>query len=67
MNKLVDQYNNTYHCSIGKKPIDADYSALTKVVESTHKALKFKVCDSVSIIKYKNIFAKVTPKIGKEI
>ena len=67
LNKLVDQYNNTYHRSIGKKPIGADYSALTKVVESTHKALKFKVRDSVSITKYKNIFAKVTPKIGKEI
>ena len=27
-NKLVDQYNNTYHLSINKKPINADYSAL---------------------------------------
>ena len=26
MNKLLDEYNNTYHCSSGKKPIDADYS-----------------------------------------
>ena len=30
LNKLVDEYNNTYHLSIGKKPIDADFSALTK-------------------------------------
>ena len=29
LNKLVDQDNNTYHHSINKKPIDADYSALT--------------------------------------
>ena len=29
LNKLVGQYNNTYHHSINKKPIDADYSALT--------------------------------------
>ena len=29
LNKLVDQYNNTYHHSINKKPINTDYSALT--------------------------------------
>ena len=27
LNKLVDQYNNTYHHSINKKPINAAYSA----------------------------------------
>ena len=27
LNKLVDQYNNISHSYIGKKPIDADYSA----------------------------------------
>ena len=31
LNKLADEYNNTYHRSIGKKPVDADYCALTKV------------------------------------
>ena len=30
LNKLVDQYSNTYHHSTGKKPINADYSALTE-------------------------------------
>ena len=30
LNKLVDQYKNTYHHSIGKKAINADYSALTE-------------------------------------
>ena len=30
LNKLVDQQNNTYHYSTGKKPIDANYSALNK-------------------------------------
>ena len=29
LNKLVDQYNNTHYNSIGKKPIDADHSAMT--------------------------------------
>ena len=42
LNKLVDEYNNSYH-SIGKTPIDSDYSVLTKVVEMNHKAPKFKV------------------------
>ena len=30
LDKLVDQYNNTYYHSINKKPIIADYSAFTK-------------------------------------
>ena len=30
LNKLVDQYNNTYHHSTNKKPINADYSASTE-------------------------------------
>lgn len=28
--KLVDEYNNAYHRSIEKKPVDVDYSALTE-------------------------------------
>ena len=28
LNKLVDQYNDNYHRSVGKKPINADCSAL---------------------------------------
>ena len=58
MNKLVDQYNNTYHHSINKKPINADYSALTEKIETNSKAPKFKVNDRVRITKYKNIFSK---------
>ena len=30
---LVYQQNNTYHCFIGKKPIDGDYSVLTEETE----------------------------------
>ena len=41
LNKLVDQYNNNYHHSINKKPVGADYYALTEKVETNHKALKF--------------------------
>ena len=58
LNKLVDQYNNTYHHSIKKKPINAGYSASTENIESNPKAPKFKVNDRVRIMKYKSIFSK---------
>ena len=32
LNKLADQYNNSFHHSIDKKPINADYSALTEKI-----------------------------------
>ena len=38
LNELVDQYNNTYHHSIRKKPVNADYSASTENIESNPKA-----------------------------
>ena len=44
-NQLVDQYNNTSHHSIDKKSAGADFSALSKEIESTFKAPKFKVGD----------------------
>ena len=58
LNKLPDQYNNTYHHSIDKKTINADYSALTEKIKANSKAPKFKVNDRVRITKYKNIFRK---------
>ena len=39
LNKLVDKYDNTYHRSIGKKAVDADYSGLTEEIDSSHKSL----------------------------
>ena len=67
LNKLADEYNNTYHRSIGKKTIDADYSALTEEIETNLKAPKFKVGDRVKITMFRRIFlAKVTPTIGQE-
>ena len=53
LNKLENQYNNTYHHSINKKPINIDYSALTEKTETNHKAHKFRV----RITKYENIFS----------
>ena len=65
MNKLVDQYNNTYICSINKKPVDADYSALTEEIESTYKPHKFKAGES-EFLSITIVSVKVTPKIGPE-
>ena len=58
LNKLVDQCNNTYHCSIKKKPISADYSAWIENIESSPnpKAQKVKVNDRVRIAKQKSIY-----------
>ena len=62
LNKLVHEYNNTYHHSIG------NYSLLTKEIESSHKAPKFKIGDRVRIANCKNMFNKgYTKKCSKEI
>ena len=58
LNKLVKKYNNAYYCSIGKKPINPDYSALTEEIEMNLKLPKFKVGYRVKITKYKNILNK---------
>ena len=51
LNKSVNEYNNSYHYSVCKKPIDADCTTLTKEIETNPKAPKFKVGDRVRIIK----------------
>ena len=58
LNKLVDQYNNTYHHSIANKPVNVDYSALAEKVEKNPKTSRFKANDRVTITNYKNIFSK---------
>ena len=52
LDKLVDK--NTYHHSIAKKPINANYSALTEKIETNRKTRKFKVNDRVKTTRYKN-------------
>ena len=58
LNKLKDGFNYTYHPSIGKKPIDTDYSALTEEIQWSHKTPKFNIGDRARITKYKNVFRK---------
>ena len=65
LNELLDQYNNTYHHSINKKPIKADYSALTQKIETDSKARKFRVIGRVIISNIRIFLVKVTLKIGQ--
>ena len=53
LNKFVDEYNNSYHHSIGKKSIYANYSAFPDEFESNHRAHKCKTGDRVWITKSK--------------
>ena len=41
LNKLLDEYKNTYNYSINEKPINNDYSDLTEKIETNSKAPKF--------------------------
>ena len=43
LNKLVDHCNITHHHSIGKKPINADYSALTEKLRRILKLRNLKL------------------------
>ena len=68
LNKLVDQLNNTYHHSINKKLIIADYSAFFENNETNVKGPQFKVTDRVRITKFKNVFSKgYTENCSREI
>ena len=58
LNKILDQYNNTYHHSINKKTINGICSILIEKTQANPKASKFKVNDRFRITTYKNIFSK---------
>ena len=59
LDDIVDEYNNTYHTTIKKKPIDVkDNTYINADKEINNKGPKFKVGDHVRISKYKKIFAK---------
>ena len=51
LNKLVDHYNNTYHHSINKKLINAEYSTLTEKIETNLKAPKLMIESELTSIR----------------
>ena len=66
MNKLVDQYNHTYHHSVNKKPINAIYSSLTERLETNLKLLSLKLMIDSELLSIRIFLVKVTVKIGQE-
>ena len=66
LNKLVDQYDNTFHHSINKKPINADYSVLTIKLRSILKLLNLKLMTESELLSIRIFLVKVTLKIGQE-
>ena len=65
LDKLVDEYNNTYHRSVYEKPIYADCSALTEELEMNGKAHKFKVGARVRITRHKYFQQRLHHKLVK--
>ena len=56
---IVDEYNNAYHRTINRKPIDVGHDSFAESNEEPNEEdPKFKVGGNVRISKYKNIFAK---------
>ena len=59
LDKIVDEYNNTFHKAIKMKPVDVkDNTYINFVKEINDKDPKLKVGDHVRISKYKNVFTK---------
>ena len=64
LNKLVKEYNNSYHRTIKMKPIDASKKSIEDIVrknynfEITNKKPKFSIGDKVRISLLKNTFEK---------
>ena len=57
LDDIINQYNNTYHSTTKKKPVDiTDNTYINFKKEVNDVDPKFKVGDYVRISKYKNIF-----------
>ena len=65
LNKLTNEYNNSYHRSIKMKPIDASLKVNENIIrnnlynfKNTNKKPKFSVGDKVRVSLLKNTFEK---------
>ena len=63
LNKLVDQYYNTYHHSVNKKPINAGYSALR--LRQILKLLSLNLMIESELLSIRKFLVKFTLKIGQ--
>ena len=64
LNKLVDQYYNTYHHSVNKKPINAGYSALR--LRQILKLLSLNLMIESELLCIRKFLVKFTLKTGQE-
>ena len=56
---IVNKYNNTYHSTIKKKPVDVKSNTyIISIKEINYEDSKFKIGDFVKLSKYQSIFAK---------
>ena len=69
LDDIVNKYNNTYHSTIKKKPVDVENNTYIDFKNDVNDVdPKFKVGDHVRISKCKNIFAKgYMPNCPEEI
>ena len=66
LNKLVDQYSNTYHHSICKKPIMVITLVRLKKLRRILKLLNLKLMIELKLLSIKIFLVKVTLKVGRE-
>ena len=66
LNKLVDQYNNTYHHSINKRPISADYSKLTEKLRPSLKLQSLTLMIELKSQSIRIFLVNATLNIGQE-
>ena len=64
LNKLVDGCNNTFHHSINKNPINADYSALTEKLRRILKLLNLKLMIESELLSIRLFLVKFTLTTG---
>ena len=58
LNKLADEYDTSYHCSICKNRAYADYSVFSDEFGSSYKAPTFKAGDRIRIMNCNNTISK---------
>ena len=64
LNEFLDQYNNIYHHSMDKKPINADDSVLTeKKMRQILKLLSLELMIESELLSIKMFLVKVTLKL----
>ena len=66
LNKLVEEYRNSYHSSVGKKSIHAYYSAFSEVLIQTPNFLILKLMMESGLLSTRLFLAKATLKNEKK-